>query len=186
MEKKMSTPIEVLCKQFPCMRPYCCCLPSLWAAAESLQTRAAASLHVRVLWIVLHVLAVEFITYLNYCRSLRFEDRPDYSYLRRLFKDLFFREGYQYDFIFDWTFVSRISVNSEKQTLMQWHFRILRAAKCNGQLFSGSVGGETQRQKADFCSPFRREHWQVQTGYYPRPAQGYAGSDSVCLCSSIS
>lgn len=115
MEKKMSTPIEVLCKQFPCMRPYCCCLPSLWAAAESLQTRAAASLHVRVLWIVLHVLAVEFITYLNYCRSLRFEDRPDYSYLRRLFKDLFFREGYQYDFIFDWTFVSRISVNSEKQ-----------------------------------------------------------------------
>ena len=115
MEKKMSTPIEVLCKQFPCMRPYCCCLPSLWAAAESLQTRAAASLHVRVLWIVLHLLAVEFITYLNYCRSLRFEDRPDYSYLRRLFKDLFFREGYQYDFIFDWTFVSRISVNSEKQ-----------------------------------------------------------------------
>lgn len=48
--------------------------------------------------------AVEFITYLNYCRSLRFEDRPDYAYLRRLFKDLFFREGLQYDFIFDWTF----------------------------------------------------------------------------------
>ena len=34
-------------------------------------------------------------TYLNYCRSLRFEDRPDYAYLRRLLKDLFFREGYQ-------------------------------------------------------------------------------------------
>jgi len=65
MEKKMSTPIEVLCKHFP----------------------------------------FEFITYLNYCRSLRFEDRPDYAYLRRLFKDLFFREGYQYDFIFDWTFL---------------------------------------------------------------------------------
>eukprot|EP01054_Gregarina_sp_Poly1_P000397 Gregarina_sp_Poly_1__396@NODE_1099_length_5100_cov_249_597059_g753_i1_p2_GENE_NODE_1099_length_5100_cov_249_597059_g753_i1NODE_1099_length_5100_cov_249_597059_g753_i1_p2_ORF_typecomplete_len329_score34_54Pkinase/PF00069_25/4_3e37Pkinase_Tyr/PF07714_17/6_3e21Pkinase_fungal/PF17667_1/3e13Kdo/PF06293_14/8_9e08Kinaselike/PF14531_6/2_8e06RIO1/PF01163_22/3_7e06WaaY/PF06176_11/4_4e06APH/PF01636_23/4_8e03APH/PF01636_23/0_008PIP49_C/PF12260_8/0_066PIP49_C/PF12260_8/3_9e03FTA2/PF13095_6/0_061YrbLPhoP_reg/ len=45
----------------------------------------------------------EFVTYLNYCRSLRFEDRPDYAYLRRLFKDLFFREGYQYDFIFDWS-----------------------------------------------------------------------------------
>eukprot|EP00921_Rhytidocystis_pertsovi_P004019 GHVQ01006925.1.p1 GENE.GHVQ01006925.1~~GHVQ01006925.1.p1 ORF type:complete len:328 (-),score=36.46 GHVQ01006925.1:156-1139(-) len=65
MEKKMSTPIEILCKHFP----------------------------------------FEFITYLNYCRSLRFEDRPDYAYLRRLFKDLFFREGYQYDFIFDWTFL---------------------------------------------------------------------------------
>merc|ERR1711959_116405 len=28
----------------------------------------------------------EFVTYLNYCRSLRFEDRPDYSYCRRLFE----------------------------------------------------------------------------------------------------
>lgn len=41
----------------------------------------------------------EFVTYLNYCRSLRFEDRPDYAYLRRFLKDLFFRENYQYDFI---------------------------------------------------------------------------------------
>lgn len=47
--------------------------------------------------------AAEFITYLNSCRSLRFEDRPDYAYLRRLLKDCFFREGYQYDFIFDWS-----------------------------------------------------------------------------------
>merc|ERR1712194_570176 len=66
MEKKISTPIEVLCKHFP----------------------------------------NEFVTYLNYCRSLRFEDRPDYAYLRRLLKDLFFREGYQYDFVFDWTILS--------------------------------------------------------------------------------
>merc|ERR1712088_461783 len=66
MEKKMSTPIEVLCKHFPS----------------------------------------EFYTYLNYCRSLRFEDRPDYAYLRRVLKDLFFREGYQYDFVFDWTILN--------------------------------------------------------------------------------
>jgi casein kinase 1 len=66
MEKKMSTPIEVLCKGYPS----------------------------------------EFVTYLNYCRSLRFEDRPDYAYLRRFLKDLFFRENYQYDFIFDWTILN--------------------------------------------------------------------------------
>lgn len=61
----------------------------------------------------------EFTTYLNYCRNLRFEDRPDYSYLKRLFKDLFFRENYQYDFIFDWTIlnVSRNTHNEdEKET----------------------------------------------------------------------
>ena len=45
----------------------------------------------------------EFGTYLNYCRSLKFADKPDYSYLRKMFKDLFFREGYAYDHNFDWT-----------------------------------------------------------------------------------
>ncbi|KAJ6336935.1 hypothetical protein OIU76_006744 [Salix suchowensis] len=39
----------------------------------------------------------------HYCRSLRFEDKPDYSYLKRLFRDLFIREGYQFDYVFDWT-----------------------------------------------------------------------------------
>jgi casein kinase 1 len=45
----------------------------------------------------------EFVNYLNYTRSLRFEDKPDYAYLRRGFKDLFFREGFQYDSVYDWT-----------------------------------------------------------------------------------
>merc|ERR1712113_53432 len=62
-EKKMSTPVEILCKHFP----------------------------------------TEFATYLNYCRALRFDDKPDYSYLRRLFRDLFFRQGYAADYRFDWT-----------------------------------------------------------------------------------
>ncbi|KAI3776361.1 hypothetical protein L1987_46139 [Smallanthus sonchifolius] len=35
----------------------------------------------------------EFTSYFHYCRSLRFDDKPDYSYLKRLFRDLFIREG---------------------------------------------------------------------------------------------
>eukprot|EP01135_Chromosphaera_perkinsii_P004735 Nk52_evm7s295 gene=Nk52_evmTU7s295 len=62
-ERKMSTPIEVLCRGFPS----------------------------------------EFSTYLNYCRSLRFDELPDYSYLRQLFRTLFRRENWQYDYVFDWT-----------------------------------------------------------------------------------
>ncbi|KHG29281.1 hypothetical protein F383_11363 [Gossypium arboreum] len=62
-EKKMLTPIEVLCKSY----------------------------------------SSEFTSYFHYCRSLRFEDKPDYSYLKRLFRDLFIREGYQFDYVFDWT-----------------------------------------------------------------------------------
>jgi casein kinase I family protein HRR25 len=45
----------------------------------------------------------EFAIYLNYCRSLRFDDKPDYSYLRKLFRDLFVREAFQYDYVFDWS-----------------------------------------------------------------------------------
>jgi len=61
-EKKMATPIDVLCRGAPC----------------------------------------EFATYLNYCRSLRFEEKPDYSYLRQLFRNLFHKQGFTYDYVFDW------------------------------------------------------------------------------------
>ena len=62
MERKMATPIEILCKGAP----------------------------------------AEFVAYLHYCRALRFDDKPDYSYLRKLFRELFIREGFSYDYIFDW------------------------------------------------------------------------------------
>jgi len=67
MEKKMTTPVETLCKGFP----------------------------------------DEFRTYFDYVHGLRFEDKPDYAYLKRLFKDLFFRMGFQVDGVFDWTVLNR-------------------------------------------------------------------------------
>ena len=35
----------------------------------------------------------ELASFFHYCRSLRFDDKPDYAYLKRLFRDLFIREG---------------------------------------------------------------------------------------------
>ncbi|XP_012786850.1 casein kinase I-like [Ochotona princeps] len=69
-EKKMSTPVEVLCKGFP----------------------------------------AEFAMYLNYCRGLRFEEAPDYMYLRQLFRILFRTLNHQYDYMFDWTMLKQKSV----------------------------------------------------------------------------
>ena len=48
----------------------------------------------------------EFASYLNYCRSLRFEDRPDYSHLRKMFKELLVKEGFEYDYAFDWVILN--------------------------------------------------------------------------------
>lgn len=45
----------------------------------------------------------EFVSYFTYVRSLRFEEKPDYAYLRRMFRDLFAKEGWNWDFVFDWT-----------------------------------------------------------------------------------
>ncbi|XP_006652514.1 casein kinase 1-like isoform X2 [Oryza brachyantha] len=73
-EKKMLTPVEVLCKSYPS----------------------------------------EFVSYFHYCRSLRFEDKPDYSYLKRLFRDLFIREGYQLDYVFDWTILKYPQLRDNK------------------------------------------------------------------------
>ena len=45
----------------------------------------------------------EFTDYLQYCRSLEFTETPDYPLLKRRFHDLFLSEGFEYDFVYDWT-----------------------------------------------------------------------------------
>ena len=79
-ERKMNTPVEVLCKGFP----------------------------------------AEFAMYLNYSRALRFEEAPDYMYLRQLFRILFRTLNHQYDYTFDWTMLKQ---------------------KANAATASGAVGG---------------------------------------------
>lgn len=44
----------------------------------------------------------EFKVYLEYCRALRFDDCPDYAYLRRLFRDLMKRKQLPNDGVYDW------------------------------------------------------------------------------------
>lgn len=58
----------------------------------------------------------EFATYLNFCRSLRFDDKPDYSYLRQLFRNLFHRQGFSYDYVFDWNMLKFVST-----TKIEWY-----------------------------------------------------------------
>jgi casein kinase 1 len=48
----------------------------------------------------------EFRSYFEHVRSLRFDDRPDYDYLKRLFRELFFRKGFSYDNLYDWELLS--------------------------------------------------------------------------------
>ena len=45
----------------------------------------------------------EFVKYFRHVRSLQFGDKPDYQYLRKLFRTLFVAKGFEYDNVFDWT-----------------------------------------------------------------------------------
>jgi len=44
---------------------------------------------------------------MDYCRNLKFEEKPDYTYLRRIFKDLFNRNGFEYDYVYDWNILEK-------------------------------------------------------------------------------
>lgn len=44
----------------------------------------------------------EFCAYFQYCKSLRFEEKPDYSFLRRIMRELFTKETFTNDSLFDW------------------------------------------------------------------------------------
>ncbi|KAI0203076.1 casein kinase I isoform delta [Astrocystis sublimbata] len=49
------------------------------------------------------LLPIEFARYINYVRSLDARDKPNYRYLRNLFRHRFRSEGFEYDHVFDWT-----------------------------------------------------------------------------------
>ncbi|OAF68738.1 hypothetical protein A3Q56_03514 [Intoshia linei] len=74
-ERKMSTPVETLCKGFP----------------------------------------VEYPMYLNYCRGLRFDETPDYLYLRQMLRILFRTYNHDNDFLYDWTVLKQREYNNVRQ-----------------------------------------------------------------------
>eukprot|EP01084_Bolivina_argentea_P018238 33967_1 len=111
-EKKMSTPVEILCKHFP----------------------------------------AEFATYLNYCRALRFDDKPDYAYLRRLFRDLFFRQGYAADYRFDWT-VLNYKHDTMKKKSSSRHANAHKKSKGQAQRRTHDANAEKPKQRHKSPNP---------------------------------
>nr|DAD19947.1 TPA_asm: hypothetical protein HUJ06_021410 [Nelumbo nucifera] len=120
-EKKMLTPIEVLCKSYPS----------------------------------------EFLSYFHYCRSLRFEDKPDYSYLKRLFRDLFIREGYQFDYVFDWTILKYPQIGANPRTRQSSVKPALNAGPSVERPERTSVGQEIRDRFSGAVEAFARRNSSV-------------------------
>ena len=143
-EKKIGTPIEVLCKGFPS----------------------------------------EFATYLNFCRSLRFDDKPNYSYLRQLFRNLFHREGYIYDYVFDWTvqikvqqrrFPAAATSSAAPDALtsgLGWSYRNSSAPRKKERRHAGTRFVTLRRLQASLCCPLHLVdvRWPCADPQAPPPA----------------
>ncbi|KAI7992638.1 Casein kinase 1-like protein 11 [Camellia lanceoleosa] len=117
-EKKMLTPVEVLCKSYP----------------------------------------LEFISYFHYCRSLRFEDKPDYSYLKRLFRDLFIREGYQFDYVFDWTILKYPQIGASSRGQNPSGSAVLNPGPSAERPEKTSVGQDIREKFSGVVDLFSRRH----------------------------
>ena len=48
------------------------------------------------------ILLDEFICFLQYSRSLQFDEKPDYNFLKSFFQDLFIQYEFNYDFLYQW------------------------------------------------------------------------------------
>ncbi|OZC05251.1 kinase domain protein [Onchocerca flexuosa] len=94
-EKKMSTPVEELCAGYP-GRSFC------YFDCFALILLCVHYLGFLFLEFTLSLFLEAFAAYLKYCKCLGFEEQPDYSHLRQLFRNLFHRQGFTYDYVFDW------------------------------------------------------------------------------------
>lgn len=45
---------------------------------------------------------LEYAAFLHYTRQVKFDDKPDYAFLRKMFRDLAAKENIVFDYAFDW------------------------------------------------------------------------------------
>jgi len=87
MQKKVETPLNVLCSDMP----------------------------------------EEFQKLIEYARGLKFEEKPDYQYLKRIFKELFIRKGFEYDYVYDWLLIplsQRLNIDINQKVTVDLEFSI--------------------------------------------------------------
>jgi len=58
----------------------------------------------------------EFAEYLTYVRQVKFEEKPDYKLLRKKFRTLFVKSGYDYDYRYDWVVQKRSKAKAKKHS----------------------------------------------------------------------
>jgi len=92
----------------------------------------------------------EFIMYLKYCRTLKFDEEPSYVHLRRLFNILFKEEGYTMDYAFDWLVLKDQKKVSDNEAIkLMVNPELKKGGEEKSNLYSNT---RTKRYKRNYCS----------------------------------
>jgi len=54
-------------------------------------------------------LPIQFLSYMRYCKKLKFEEKPNYTQLKIMFKNLFYEKHYDRNFGYDWFFLDALN-----------------------------------------------------------------------------
>lgn len=115
---------------------------------------------------------VEFASYFHYCHSLTFDQRPDYGFLKRLFRDLFTREGYEFDYVYDWTILKYQQTQRSRTQQQASASNLLpvpgvtsgRAMQVNADMHEGEVA--EHRGSSNLTRPNIRPHHHKSAFHY--------------------
>lgn len=88
--------------------------------------------------------------YLNYTRGLRFEESPDYMYLRQLFRILFRTLNHQYDYTFDWTMLKQKATTTNSPPIAAGLSALPPATQGQGQAL-GQTPAKANDQSGTCC-----------------------------------
>ncbi|ORY47223.1 kinase-like protein, partial [Rhizoclosmatium globosum] len=110
----------------------------------------------------------EFAMYLQYCRDLKFEETPDYDYLRGLFTNVLVRMGEHDDGVFDWM-IAMDSQRRERERQLQQNMLSTPSISSHTPISSGPLRpGESLNRNT---TPKEAPRVSVQRSQTTRPIQ---------------
>jgi casein kinase 1 len=116
----------------------------------------------------------EFLQMLNYAKSLKFEEKPDYEYIQNLFKQVAQREQIAFDGVFDWTEEQvspqpppTLKAEAEPEIVKKPHKKKAKTPSDSRDLLSSQAPEVSMESREPECSSVKSEETKVVKGRYP-------------------
>lgn len=119
-----------------------------------------------------------FSKFLYYCRGLKFDEAPDYSFLKDIFKEYFHRKQYGKGFDFDWIYLSNdgsdqnIKMGEENQNIHTNLTKFVQGIKAHLETKNSSIRSEKH-------SASQRENDSDATNKLQNGAFGYIPKEVI-------